>query len=99
MSAFDDTLAATLLLREAFERGNHGELMQAIDLLFEETGGADRLTSLERERVYRDAAIREACRAGEPYASVAARYGMSPGNVSHIATAAGIIRRQRRRVA
>jgi len=93
MSAFDDSLAAMLLLREAFDAGIHSDMMGAIDLLFEETGGESRLTSKERERLFRDAAVREACRRGDKHAAVAERYGMSQGNVSHIARASGIWRR------
>lgn len=93
---FDDTLAALLLVREAFDSGSHEQLMSAIDLLFEETEGCNRLTSHQRERVYRDAAIREACRRGDCRAEVANRYGLTPSAVSRIALAADLrLRRPR----
>lgn len=98
MSFFDDTLAALLLVREAFETGDHEQLMASIDLLFEETSGVERLSSREREYVFRDAAIREACRRGDTRAVVAARYGLSSGAICRIACDAGYrLRRERRK--
>lgn len=99
MNPFDDTLAALMLVREAFDSGDHQQLMAAIDLLFEETGGTERFTSQQREHVFRDAAIREACRRGDERRRVADRYGLSPGAVSRIACDAGLRLRRERRAA
>jgi hypothetical protein len=91
---FDDLLAAVLLYLNAWDRPGEMEgVSEAFSLLREEATGTAQFTSRERERIFRDAAVREAALRGEPYAEIARRYSMSPSLVSRIAVAGG----QRRR--
>lgn len=96
MALFDDLLAASALYIEAWETlGDGDQIGEAWALLKEEVSGITTLTSRERERLFRDAAIREAARRGDDYASVAERYGLSLSAISGIARAGGEHRRSR----
>jgi hypothetical protein len=74
-------------------RGDAEGVTEAFHLLQEQARGAQSFTSRERERVFRDAAIREAVGRGEEYAEIGARYGLHHSTISRIALAAGYRRR------
>lgn len=94
MHLFDDLLASVLLYLDAWSNpGEPDGVTESFLLLREQAKGLENFTSLERERIYRDAAIREAVRRGEPYALIGARYGLGHSQVSKIALAAGERRR------
>lgn len=93
-ASFDDLVAAALLYLDAWRRPEETEgVTQAFRLLEEQVAGADSFTSLERERLFRDAAIRVCAERGMPYAEIGARYCLSPAAVSRIAVGGGIRRR------
>jgi hypothetical protein len=92
--SFDDLLAAVLLYLEAWKRtGDAEEVTEAWQLLQEQAQGAQSFTSHERERIFRDAAIRVAVERGEEYAEIGARFGLHHSTISRIALAAGYRRR------
>lgn len=94
MNCFDDLLAAVLLYCDAWENVKDPDgVTLAWELLRAEVKGAGDLTSRERERLFRDAAIREAATRGDAYSDIAWNYGCSPALVSRIACAGGIRRR------
>lgn len=92
--SFDDLLASVLLYLESWDRPSEVDgVTEAFRLLQEQAQGAVAFTSHERERIYRDAAIREAVGRGEEYAEIGARYGLHHSTISRIALAAGYRRR------
>ncbi len=92
--SFDDLLAAVLLYLDAWNGPGDAEgVTEAFQLLQEQAQGAQSFTGRERERVFRDAAIREAVGRGEEYAEIGARYGLHHSTISRIALAAGYRRR------
>jgi hypothetical protein len=94
MHLFDDLLASVTLYLDAWSNpGEPDGVTESFLLLREQAKGLENFTSLERERIYRDAAIREAARRGDSYAAIAQRYCMSPSRISRIALAGGERRR------
>lgn len=96
MNLFDDLLAAACLYVDSWENVADADgIGGAYSLLKDEVRGTETMTSLQRERLFRDAAIREAARRGDDYASIGARYGLSSSAVSAVARAGGERRRIR----
>jgi hypothetical protein len=92
--SFDNLLASVLLYLDAWTHpAEEDGISSAFSLLQEQVEGAATFTSHERERIYRDAAIREAVGRGEEYAEIGARYGLHHSTISRIALAAGYRRR------
>jgi hypothetical protein len=93
-SGFDDLLAAVALYVDAWKNPAEADgVTDAFRMLEEQCDGISRFTSKERERIFRDAAIREAARRGERQNRIANRYGLDQSRVSAIALGGGIRRR------
>jgi hypothetical protein len=63
MQLFDDLLASVTLYLDSWSNpGEPDGITESFRILQEQAKGLATFTSLERERIYRDAAIREAAR-------------------------------------